>query len=279
MKVSFFNKQVAKSFYGFVSAIATVISLVLIFFPMPEDITITVKVWHAMGLLTIFIALYLIIWLCANAQKEAKLKINGIEVSVKTGDLFAENGNFKVIPFNEHFDTKVDDVIISKSSLNGIYINRYFNGAEKELAKRIASDPRLKKVVKVVETPERGRSRMTYPLGTIHKEGDVLLLAFSKFNQNNEAYLDDKTLWECLINMWREIGTTYAGKSIDLPLVGSGITRLQNININGQELLELILLSLKVSGLCLNWNVSINVIIHPNNAKHINFYKLQDYLD
>lgn len=120
---------------------------------------------------------------------------------------------------------------------------------------------------------------MTYPLGTIHKEGDFLLLAFSKFNQNNEAYLDDKTLWECLINMWREIGTTYAGKSIDLPLVGSGITRLQNININGQELLELILLSLKVSGLCLNWNVSINVIIHPNNAKHINFYKLQDYLD
>lgn len=277
MKVSFFNKQVVKSFYSIVSIIATAISLVLIFFPLPEDIT--VKVWHAVGLLAVFIALYIMIWLRANTQKEAKLNINGIEVSVQTGNLFAENGNLKVIPFNEHFDTKVDDVIISRSSINGVYINKYFNGAEKELAKRITSDPRLKKVVKVVETPERGRSRMTYPLGTIHKEGDFLLLAFSKFNQNNEAYLDDKSLWECLINMWREIGTTYAGKSIDLPLVGSGITRLQNINIKEQDLLELILLSLKVSGLCLNWNVSINIIIHPNNAKAIYFCKLQGYLD
>ena len=277
MKVSFFNKQVVKSFYSIVSIIATAISLVLIFFPLPEDIT--VKVWHAVGLLAVFIALFIMIWLRANAQKEAKLNINGIEVSVQTGNLFAENGNLKVIPFNEHFDTKVDDVIISRSSINGVYINKYFNGAEKELAKRITSDPRLKKVVKVVETPERGRSRMTYPLGTIHKEGDFLLLAFSKFNQNNEAYLDDKSLWECLINMWREIGTTYAGKSIDLPLVGSGITRLQNINIKEQDLLELILLSLKVSGLCLNWNVSINIIIHPNNAEAINFYKLQGYLN
>ena len=277
MKVSFFNKQVIKTFCSFVSAISTAISLILIFFPLPEDIT--VKLWHAVGLVTVFIVAYLIIWLCANARKEASLKINGIEVSVKTGDLFAENGNLKVIPFNEHFDTKVDDVIISRSSLNGIYINRYFNGAEKELARRIASDPRLKKVVTVIETPDKGRSRMTYPLGTIHKEGNFLLLAFSKFNQSNEAYLDDKSLWESLINMWREIGTTYAGKSIDLPLVGSGITRLQNTNINGQDLLELILLSLKVSGLCLNWNVSINIIVHPNNAKHINFYKLENYLD
>ena len=142
-----------------------------------------------------------------------------------------------------------------------IYINRFFKGEEKELAKRITSDSKLKKVVIAVETPTKGKSRMTYPLGTIHKEGDFLLLAFSKFNQNNEAYLDDKTLWECLINMWREIGTTYAGKSIDIPLVGSGITRLQNVNINEQELLELILLSLKVSGLHLNWNVSLNIII------------------
>ena len=210
---------------------------------------------------------------------QAIKKINGINVCVKTGDLFEENGHLKVIPFNEHFDTKVDDVIISASSLNGIYINRFFKDAEKELSKRITSDSKLKEVVTIVETPLKGKSRMTYPLGTIHKEGDFLLLAFSKFNQNNEAYLDDKSLWECLINMWREIGTTYAGKSVDLPLVGSGITRLQNININEQDLLELILLSLKVSGLHLNWNVSLNIIIYPNNAKHINFYKLSDYLD
>lgn len=277
MKVSFFDKQVAKTFFTFVSVISTALSLGLIFIPLPEDAKI--KIWCAVGLLFIFVALYIIVWICANARKSTHLKINGIDVYVKTGDLFAENGNLKIIPFNEHFDTKVDDVIISASSLNGIYINRFFNGSEKELAKRIASDPKLKKIVTVVETPPKGKSRMTYPLGTIHKEGDFLLLAFSRFNQSSEAYLDDKSLWECLINMWREIGTTYAGKSIDLPLVGSGITRLENINIHQQDLLELLLISLKVSGLRLDWNVSLNIIIHSNNAKHINFYKLSSYLD
>ena len=277
MKVSVFDKRVAKTFSAIVSLLSTIMSLILIFVPLPSDVKI--KIWCAAGLIVFLVVLYVIIWICANASKKAKMKINGINVCVKTGDLFEENGHLKVIPFNEHFDTKVDDVIISASSLNGIYINRFFKDAEKELSKRITSDSKLKEVVTIVETPLKGKSRMTYPLGTIHKEGDFLLLAFSKFNQNNEAYLDDKSLWECLINMWREIGTTYAGKSVDLPLVGSGITRLQNININEQDLLELILLSLKVSGLHLNWNVSLNIIIYPNNAKHINFYKLSNYLD
>ena len=277
MKVSLFDKRVAKTFSAIVSLLSTIISLILIFIPLPTDTKF--KIWCAAGLLVLIAVLYIIIWICANASKKAKIKINGIDVCIKTGDLFKENGHLKLIPFNECFDTKVDDVIISATSLNGIYINKYFKGAEKELAKSITADPKLKKVVTVVETPVKGKSRMTYPLGTIHKEGDFLLLAFSKFNQNNEAYLDDKSLWECLINMWHEIGTTYAGKTIDLPLVGSGITRLQNINIHEQDLLELILLSLKVSGLRLNWNVSLNIVIHPNNAKHINFYKLSDFLD
>lgn len=277
MKVSVFDKQVIKTFSAYVSMIATPLSLILIFAPLPTDMKI--KTWCAVGLVAILMLLYIAVWICANLRKKAKLKINGIEVCIKTGDLFSDNGNFKVIPFNEHFDTTVDDVIISTTSLNGIYINKFFKGAERDLARRIATDPRLKKVVTAVETPVKGKSRMTYPLGTIHKEGDFLLLAFSKFNQKNEAYLDDRSLWECLINMWREIGTTYAGKSIDIPLVGSGITRLENINLQEQELLELILLSLKVSGLHLNWNVSLNIVIHPNNAKHINFYKLSDYLD
>lgn len=277
MKVSFFDKQVAKTFSAYVSMIATPLSLILIFVPLPTNWKF--KTLCAIGLAVLLIALYFAVWLSANCRKKARLKINGIEVCIKTGDLFSENGNLKVIPFNEHFDTTVDDVIISATSLNGIYIKKFFNGAEKDLAKRITADQRIKKVVTAVETSAKGKSRMTYPLGTIHKEGNYLLLAFSKFNQKNEAYLDDRSLWECLINMWREIGTTYAGKSIDIPLVGSGITRLENINLHEQELLELILLSLKISGLRLNWNVSLNIIIHPNNAKQINFYKLSDYLE
>lgn len=276
MKVPFFDKQVAASFGVWSSFIATIISLILIFVPLPSDQR--TKIWCAIGLSAFFVILYLFIWIHSNTKKKASTKINGNQVYVKTGDLFSMNGNLKVIPFNEFFDTTVDDAIISKTSLNGLYIKKFFPNAEKDLSKRIAANPQLKEKGILVDQTVKGKKKTRYPLGTIHKEGDFLLLAFSKFSQRNEAYLDDKSLWDCLINMWHEIGTTYSGKSIDLPLIGSGITRLKNINLSEQDLLELILLSLKVSGLHLNWNVTINIVIHPNNARHINFHKLSNYL-
>lgn len=52
------------------------------------------------------------------------IKIRGISVTIKQGDIFKADG-WKVIPFNEYFDTTVDDVIISSTTLNGIFINKY----------------------------------------------------------------------------------------------------------------------------------------------------------
>lgn len=277
MKVSFFDKKVRKTFSVAVSWIATILSFVLIF--LPELIGYKLKIMCASGLIGLFVLVYFVIWWSARKSKETRLKINGIDLCVKTGDLFGENENLKLIPFNEHFDTKVDDVIISSSSLNGIYINKFFEGSEADLADRIRADKRIQSLITSIETYEDGQCRMTYPLGTIHKEGKFLLLAFTKFNHNNEAYLDSKSLWESFSNMWREIGIVHSGKSIDLPLLGSGITRLVGVNICEQELLELLLMSLRVSGLQLNWNISLNIIIHPKNAKYINFYKLSDYSD
>ena len=49
------------------------------------------------------------------------LVINGMDVDIVVDDLFCTEG-VKVIPFNEYFDIKVDDRVISKNSLNGIFI-------------------------------------------------------------------------------------------------------------------------------------------------------------
>ena len=58
------------------------------------------------------------------AHKSYKTSINGKPVEIKTGDLFAEKG-WKVIPFNDRYDTQVDDVIIAHNSLNGKMIDSY----------------------------------------------------------------------------------------------------------------------------------------------------------
>ena len=45
-------------------------------------------------------------------------------MEVKIGDIFSES-DFKVIAFNEYFDTQVDNKIIAESTLNGMYIRDY----------------------------------------------------------------------------------------------------------------------------------------------------------
>ena len=137
----------------------------------------------------------------------------------------------------------------------------------------------MKKLIAGVDDRTGSGKQVRYPLGTIYKNGDYLLLAFSKFDENNEAYLDSKGLWDSLVNMWREIGVLYAGKSVSIPLLGSGITRKRGMNVSEQELLELIILSLRVSGLQLNWNVKINIVIFSKNAEEINFYALKRLSD
>lgn len=51
-------------------------------------------------------------------------KFNGMDVDVVVGDLFAMDG-VKVIPFDEYFDIQVDDKVISRNSLNGIFVEKY----------------------------------------------------------------------------------------------------------------------------------------------------------
>lgn len=277
MKVGIWDKQVWQKYSNIIGIISSIITLVLIFYDIPH--AVQGKVIYACAFLLFLVLIFLVILFCANQTKKASLKVNGVLVCVKQGDIFEDNGNLKVIPFTERFDTQVDDIIISKNSLNGIYISRFFSGREKELSAHIKCDSRLQTNLISVEANDDSKSIMRYKLGTIHREGDYLLLAFAKMNKNNEAYLDNNSLWDCLMNMWQEIGMLYAGKSIDIPLLGSGITRLTEANISEQELLELILHSLRISGISLNWNVGINFIIYKENTQNINFYRLKDCSD
>ena len=52
------------------------------------------------------------------------MAINGMDIDIVVGDLFVTDG-VKVIPFDEYFDIQVDDKVISRNSLNGIFIKRY----------------------------------------------------------------------------------------------------------------------------------------------------------
>lgn len=94
-------------------------------------------------------------------------------------DFFLEDG-FKIIPFNEFFDTKVDGTLISKNTLNGQYITRFYLNPS-DLDKTIDSDSHSAEYILGKCERKTGKTNQ-YRLGTIIKNGEYFLLAHYENN-------------------------------------------------------------------------------------------------
>lgn len=175
-------------------------------------------------------------------HKAYNTTVNGITVKIKVGDIFNEMG-LKVIPFNERYDTEVDDIIIAHNSLNGKMIDNYVKDIE-DLKSKIKSAQTDNSPLK----PSRKNGKEIYPLGRVIPYNDFLLLAFSHFDEQNKAYIGIGEYEKLLICMWSEIRRTYAARQIAIPLLGGGITTIQGIqDKNYTELLKCILCTLRSS--------------------------------
>ncbi len=274
MKVCFFDKKLREDYWNSISIISTIISFVLIFVSVPDDWKI--KTVCAAALVVILIVLYICKWQKANKLQNVSMKINKTSVTIKCGDIFKEEG-LKVIAFNEYFDTIVDDEIISRNSLNGIFINSYVSSVD-ELDNAISTDEHLKKCIFTTNSDRTKGKQIRYKLGSMFKFNEYLLLAFSKFDVNNRAQLGQKDFIKCLLKMWQEIDIFNNGYTINIPLLGSGMT-VRSLDCTEQELVEALLTSLRLSGLRLNNNAKINIVIYGKSVENINFYKLLNYGD
>lgn len=276
IKVTFFDRELIREFLSYIGVLGGIYTYLTIFFDSLENIkgNISIAFFVTLGLLLLYLAL----WIKSNLSKKSTLNINGSTLEVKVGNIFEQEG-FKVIAFNEYFDTIVDDDIISRTSLNGIFIENELNESIEELDKYIYNDlsSRRVKIGKNV-TRQKGKN-IKYPIGTICKYNDFLLAAFSKFDKDNKACLTMKEYINFLMKFWEEIDRVYAGKSISIPLLGSGITRFtENISISDQELLEILIWSFKISRVKIKYPSSVSIIIYHENMDKINFYKLREMI-
>jgi len=217
------------------------------------------------------------IWLYANFQRRIRLKINNAVVEVYFGDIFDDTAELKAIPFNEYFDTKVDDKVISKRSLNGQFIERFFTGQVEALDDVITNDEHLQKMI-VGENPVRSVGKKTkFKLGSICMARDYILVALSHFDADNRAFLDMSDYISCLLTFWNEVDRVYAQRSLALPVLGSGITRfIDNENISDQELLEMIIWTFKLSRVRISYPSKLKIVVWDKKFKDINLQKLKD---
>lgn len=252
----------------------SVISLIFSFVLIVVEIPGRFKLITGVSLVLFLLIVYLFLWLRANFLQKTKLTINNSTVEIKFGDIFEEN-ELKVIAFNEYFDTEVDNSIISERSLNGMYIKRMIPDVQ-ELDRLMEYDDRLKENLAAVNSSRSRGKKKQYKLGSIFQHHDYLLTAFSRFDHDNRAFLYMNDYINFLLHFWNEIDVVYSGRSVSIPLLGSGITRFKEYNlITDQELLELIIWSFKVSRIKFTYPSKVSIVIHESKKDKINLYTLK----
>ena len=118
---------------------------------------------------------------------------------------------------------------------------------------------------------------MKYPLGTVCEVNGYLLVALTHFDKNNKAYLSVDEYISVLLNFWNEIDRVYAGRTIKIPLLGSGITRFSRYEtITDQELIEILIWTFKISRIKMTYPSRVEIILYKQKKENINLLKLKD---
>ena len=274
MKWIFSNiKNSAKYSFAIVSGASTIAGL---WGYTIRDINAQWEWWKpALILLGLFVLFCIIIYFILAmkmkyyAHKPYTAIINGKTIEIKVSDIFQESG-LKVIPFNEKFDTQVDDIIISHESLNGQMIDSYVDNKQ-ELASVINSAPNENSAYK----PKIKNGEYFYPLGRLIKYKDFALLSFSHFNEQNEANIGIGEYEQLLFVMWKEMRRIYASEHIVLPLLGAGITTIEGIQEkNFTAMLKCILCTLRNS----NFQPSegITIVLTEETIKGIDMNEIRE---
>lgn len=269
MKQKFFDRNLIKIEWNFFSIIATIVGVFIALVDFEAKIKIGILIGVIIGLIVVYIGLFIYYKYFCN---KVSLTIGKVNLNIKVGDLFEEEG-MKVIPVNEYFDTLVDDKLISKTSIHGLFVNKFLkNDTIEDLDNRISSE-----LSNYTNTKNEKRSvgkKEKYKIGTTIIIDEYVLTAFTKFNSKNEAYLSMTEYLVFLNDFWNEISRVHNGRIINVPIIGTGISRINPV-LSEQEYLEQIIWSLKTSTLITSKS-KVNIIVYSGDKQKISLVKLKE---
>lgn len=271
-KVKIYDKRVREIFLRYVALFSTLATIASLFFNVPEEC----KIPAFLSLLGIFLIIYLLIWRWSNKLNQVDIKIEGSDVTIKVGDIFQQEG-LKAIAFNEYFDTQVDDKIISKASLNGMFIQNHLEDDIDDLDRYI-EEYQFESAELLRENVERtAGKKLRYQIGTIcvYKD-EYLLTAFTKFDRTNKASLTMPEYLKFLINFWDRVNRVYSQRCVSTPIFGSGITRIKgHKNISDEDLLKIMLWTFRISEMRFKYPARLTIIIHEDKIDQINLLDIK----
>lgn len=273
MKLSF-DPINLEYFYEISGWLGTILSFIFIFINLPESPEMKLLLLFLL-LIIIFPFLYFGISQFNKRRQHISLKINNTDFVIKIGDIFNEKKSLKVIPFNEYFDTDVENEIISDKTLNGFFIEEFYKNNVSDLNDAISDSLKNQKLKSKKNYSRAFGKKDYYKLGTIAKiDKDYLLTALTHFDHNNNTHLEIDEYVSFLMTFWNEVSKLYNGSNITMPIIGNGMTQFKfhgNITtINAQKLIELIIWTYKSSNIKLKSKITIVIYDKDEDNADIN---------
>lgn len=189
----------------------------------------------------VFILMIIVRVLYLKFRKNINIKGHNYSICIKYGNIFKIRKCKRVIPFDECFTTTVGNkpCDINPNSICGQYLEKNPMIDVQSLINEVSLSPRKGK--------SKYQGKECYTSGKLVPNGDDLLLAFAKLDKGGLGRMSREEYIECLSVLWEEIDKYYGQKDVCIPVLGSGVTRIDGTSYTQQELLDMIIYSYKLS--------------------------------
>lgn len=168
------------------------------------------------------------------------LKNTNTTIRLQFGDLFKSEGQ-KVIGVNEFFDSLLGDHV-SEFSLHGQFIKNQLGGQSSSFDDLVRMS--LAKT-DYTEVKRASGNIKKYKIGTtalvsINNEDYYLVALCHTDIDTLKACSDINTFWRALEGLWERVRAGSGGKTVNVPLLGNGLSKL---GLPPQQIIQLILIS------------------------------------
>lgn len=202
--------------------------------------------------LLIFVITYFFVFLFSLVYKKfiqtsKTITFGNSEVEVKYGNLLKEDKskNNIVINFDECYSTRVGNgpSDIKKDSICGQFL--LLKAKNNFGIAKIIKESKIQPLNKI----SKFKNQIRYQSGTIIPYEDYYLMAFANLNENGKAIFDTRQdYYNSLFFMWSEIYNNFNYKNVCIPVLGAGVTVIENNEqISSQDLLDIILITYRLS--------------------------------
>ena len=195
---------------------------------------------------------------------EARIGGTDVVVEIRIGNVLKQKGAV-VVGSNTTFDTSLEDKIISRTSVQGQFTERYCPNV-------VELDHKLGQALKSIPSTNRTKTDKPYGKVKAYEFGTVAPIEISgrkayfvviaRLNSDRAASSTVDEFLDALPNIWNGIRERGGMEPLACPILGSGYSRL---NFTRSQLVQVIIRSFVVASLEGKLTEKLSIVIHPKD--------------